>query len=68
MQSQLSELFRKKVDWEKTNDDDFPFEAEVEDQQWKIRINDFPREPLYTLFIGKKSQFNFDDWPINWDR
>lgn len=68
MKASLSDHFSRKITWTPTDDDTFPFTAQVDEQDWKIRLNDFPKEPLYTLFIGRKSMFDFDDWPINWKR
>jgi hypothetical protein len=37
--------------------------ARVDGALWTIRMNDFPDEPLYTLFIDSVEVMHFDDWP-----
>lgn len=34
--------------------------------QRKIRLNDFPDEPLYTLIEDNAVIIHFDDWPELW--
>ncbi|MBK1880688.1 hypothetical protein [Pelagicoccus mobilis] len=60
---------KKPVSW-KTGDgnDHIEFEANEEKKRWKIRLNDFPDEPLYTLIIEQKEIIHFDDWPDFWVR
>jgi len=62
-------VFDKSVAWEKnpnTDADNFPFKANVDSKSWKLRINDFPDEPMYTLFIENKAIITFDDRPDTW--
>jgi hypothetical protein len=33
-----------------------------------VRVNDFPEEQLYTLFVNGNEVGNFDDWPEQWVR
>ena len=56
------------VTWRETDDVDFPYEALVNGELWKLRINDFPEEPLFTLFIGEKEIGHLDDWPPYWKK
>ncbi|TBW41419.1 hypothetical protein EYW49_00270 [Siculibacillus lacustris] len=56
------------ISWEKTPSAEFPYEAEHEGKKLSIRINDFPEEPFYTLFVDLELAENFDDWPKNWKR
>lgn len=44
------------------------FCADVDGATWKIRLNDFPDEPLYTLILGDQEVIHFDDWPSFWTR
>ncbi len=62
-------LFNKEIEWRKNEDaadHQFLYKQVVNDLVWKIRINDFPTEPLYTLFIGDKAILTFDDMPDTW--
>lgn len=60
------EIFNEEISWQKGADEIFLYERK--DKNWKIRINDFPDEMLYTLFINDEPVLDFDDWPEYWDR
>lgn len=62
------EVFQTPVQWEETEDVDFPWKAALATHEWKLRINDFPEEPLFTLFIDGSEWGDFDDWPPAWKR
>ena len=62
-------LFNEQVEWKENTAEDintFPFKGEVNNHVWKIRINDFPEEPMYTLFIDDKAILTFNDMPESW--
>ena len=40
----------------------------ISSNEWKVRLNDFPDEPCYTLLINDKEIMHFDDWPDFWLR
>jgi len=53
--------------WNRTKDEIYPYSfLDTEDSEFRIRINDFPEEPLYTLLKDGKALMSFDDWPNNW--
>ncbi len=54
--------------WAKTGDLDYPWMADHEGEKYQVRINDFPDEHMYTLFVDGTSVGDFDDWPDAWDR
>jgi hypothetical protein len=56
------------IAWEKGNDPESPYVAEIEGEQFLIRLNDFPDEHLYTPLIGGVAVADFDDWLENWRR
>ena len=62
------EVFHRRISWKETEDVDFPYEADVEGAHWKLRLNDFPDEPMFTLFIDDAEFGHFDDWPPSWKR
>jgi hypothetical protein len=35
---------------------------------WHISWNNFPDEPMYTLYIDHKVVLHFDDFPVEWTR
>jgi hypothetical protein len=62
------QLLRRKVVYESTGDPEYPLRAEEAGTVWRIRINEFPDEPLFTLLIGEKEVIDFDNWPGRWKR
>lgn len=59
----------QRVDWQPTGDGEFPFEAQVGGERWRIRVNDWPEEPtVYSLMVGRRAAYHFDDWPAQWVR
>lgn len=56
------------VVWTKLPDirDGLIFAAHREGEDWSIRINDFPDEPLYTLIVDGREIIHFNDWPAEW--
>ncbi len=62
-------LFEKQIKWEQNNDPDnidFPYKKEINNLVWKIKLNNFPEEPMYTLYIDNKAILTFDDMPTTW--
>ena len=41
-----------RIEWQASGEPGTPYRAEVSGQPWVIRINDFPDEPMYTLFVA----------------
>lgn len=60
--------FSKALKWFNTEDAEYPLVSNVNEECWRIRINDFPEEPLYTLFIEKRLVVSFNDWPSSWKK
>lgn len=56
----------KKVAWNQSVDPSHPFEAEFNSDRLVIRVNDFPDENLYTLFVNDEEVLRFDEWPGQW--
>ena len=54
--------------WKQGTDPEFPYEAESGSDRLLIRLNNFPEENLYTLFVNDGERFSFDDWPGQWRR
>jgi hypothetical protein len=63
-----ADVSNRRIVWKETGDVDLPYEAEVDGSHWKLRVNDFPDEPLFTLFIDEEEWGHFDDWPPSWKR
>jgi hypothetical protein len=64
--SDLPGLSDKVVAWQETQDSRFPYRATVDQQDWQLRMNDFPDEPLYTLFIEGREIIHFTKRPSAW--
>lgn len=62
------ELVNHVVVWEKGPNPDFPWTAEAFGHQCKIRLNDPPDEPAYTLFIDEEEVGDLESWPNLWTR
>jgi len=44
------------------------YEANVGRLEGRVRMNDFPDEPLYTLLIGNIEIIHFNEWPVTWSK
>lgn len=65
----LAGCLRRPLDWRRAaGSAEFPYEAMVDGLLWRIRVNDFPAEPLYTLLIADEEIGDLDDWPPSWRR
>lgn len=64
--AESKKLFSKNVQWQQTRDAEKPFESKVDGKSWKLRINDFPEEELFTLLINGKAIMSFSETPENW--
>ena len=62
----VQELLKQELFCKATDNPEFPYRLEFNDTFLELRINDFPEESLYTLFIDSKSVYNFDDLPDCW--
>jgi hypothetical protein len=67
-QAALEAHLSREVHWRMTDDPDYPWMAEVDGQAWRVRLNDFPDEVMYTLVIGTAASGDFHDWPEHWER
>ena len=64
----LDDCLKKNVKWLKANDPTALWRARVRGETWTIRVNDFPEEQLYTLFVNDDDLGSFDEWPRQWSR
>ncbi|MCP4460812.1 MAG: hypothetical protein GY816_22735 [Cytophagales bacterium] len=68
MNANGAKYFVKEILWRKTDDCEFPYVADGQHEQMKIRVNDFPEEPLYSLVINDVVLCDFDQWPLHWHK
>jgi hypothetical protein len=64
----IDDLRHQPIDWQETEDPDFPYEAQLAQTRLRLRINDFPDEPLFSLFVDDRHVADLDDWPGHWKR
>lgn len=65
---ELGEKLARELSWRSTGDPIYPWAAEVDGNSWRIRINDFPDELMYSLVVGSENAGDFHDWPETWQR
>jgi hypothetical protein len=70
----LDRAVQEKISWQRQaeEDPDFPLYATFKNQRWEIHLNDFPNDPLYSVFsrIDGERVFmgDLDDWPPAWKK
>jgi len=65
MTCSLVEFLGKKIDWAESLESPYVFQAVVDGWVIKLRLNDFPEEPLCTLMVSDM-QLDLDDFPAFW--
>jgi uncharacterized protein YjaG (DUF416 family) len=65
---ELGDKLAREMSWRSTGDPSYPWATEVDGIAWRVRVNDFPDEPMYSLMIGDESAGDFHDWPGTWQR
>lgn len=65
---ELTKNLTRKLSWRTTDDVDHPWSTEAGEDTWRVRLNDFPDEIMYTLIVNDEVIGNFHDWPKTWLR
>jgi len=65
---ELGKRLTRTLSWHTTDDVDHPWATDADGQTWRVRLNDFPDEIMYSLIVGDEVVGNFHDWPKSWDR
>jgi len=65
---ELGDKLARQLSWRSTGDAIYPWAAEVDGISWRVRVNDFPDELMYSLMIGSDNAGDFHDWPEKWQR
>ena len=65
---ELGDKLARPLSWQATGDPIYPWSADVDGSLWRVRINDFPDEIMYSLLIGSEKAGDFHDWPETWQR
>jgi hypothetical protein len=61
----LNDIQQAKITWIATRDDPTLFEAVFNGEHVQLRMNDFPDEPIYTLFVRDKA-IDIEEGPQVW--
>jgi hypothetical protein len=59
-------ILAQKVRWHSVADPQEPLIGKARTKRYKIRINDFPEEALFSLADESGVIWDFDDWPTVW--
>jgi hypothetical protein len=59
------EVLNQEVYWERVTPQGVEYVATVKGHLCRLRMNNFPEEPLYTLTVGTE-RVNLDDAPKSW--
>lgn len=54
--------------WKRSGDAEYPYAIDSDITRLQLRVNDFPVEQMYTLFVNGREVGSFDDWPESWNR
>jgi uncharacterized protein YjaG (DUF416 family) len=65
---ELGALLAHELNWDTTNDLEYPWATDLEGERWQIRLNDFPDAFMYSLLIDGRCVGDFHDWPETWGR
>lgn len=52
--------------WSKTSDAEFPYSTTMEGRLLRLRVNDFPAEPFFTVMKGEQELFDIAGWTEGW--
>jgi len=61
----LDYLTQSRIDWQTTSESPYIFEAVFQGTMVRLRLNDFPEEPLCTVVIDGAGT-DLDDLPKTW--
>lgn len=64
--SALRRYVRRSLRWTRTADATVPWQAAAGKAICRLRLNDFPAEPMYTLLVDGRPLGDLEDWPACW--
>ena len=44
------------------------YKARVGGRSWVLKMNNFPEEPLWSLYVNGRHVFDFTEWPPEWTK
>jgi hypothetical protein len=66
--SDLARQLARELTWRSTDELDYPWAVEADGEHWRVRLNDFPDDFMYTLLSNDTVVGDFHDWPSTWQR
>lgn len=61
------DYLKQSLTWHDAKEGDYISATEFDGQQLRLRLNDFPEEPMYTLFVNGFEVCDFCNWPDCWE-
>jgi hypothetical protein len=61
-----SKLLSAEIDWQVDLDNPFIFHARHMNEDWTLRVNDFPEQIMFSLLKDEQLVAEFDDRPLGW--
>lgn len=65
MNPEVEKLKALQIDWQKSQESEYVFCADFQNQILKLRLNDFPDEPLCTLIVSGV-ETDLEEFPECW--
>lgn len=65
MANTLDRLLQSAIDWEATQESPYLYQAAFENRTVRLRLNDFPEEPLCTAIVDGV-ETDLHDFPKGW--
>lgn len=65
MANLLDQLQQSRVDWDTSQESPYVFQTVFQGRSVRLRLNDFPEEPLGTLLIDD-AETDLHEFPKNW--
>jgi hypothetical protein len=65
---ELSDRLGRSLTWASTGDPFEPWATVCDGGTWRVRVNDFPDDFLYSLTVEGRDVGPFHEWPVAWGR
>ena len=65
---QVMRVLAKTIEWRSTGDLTVPWSAGSGRKVYRVRLNDFPDQWMYSLIVDETELGDFHDWPDTWKR
>lgn len=68
MRRNPGEFLNRPLAWTSTGELITPWQTTVDGSEWRVRLNDFPDDVMYSLIVEGRDAGGFHDWPKTWSR